>query len=116
MNKYTFESNGFTFERVPKNKARVAFRNGLTVIFCPVKLRPGTIWHCEATINKNYVDGETFDRVLNEFEYYNCTNPETGYYTAFYIPIRYVNRFSGEPCERADFKARREYDYRFMEV
>ena len=98
MRKYSFtDHNGKTWERINKKQAKAAYNNGLTVIFCPVNMRPFTPWHLEIDVNKNFwsCDGLSFEQVLNEFEYYNCTCNETGRYTAFYIPVEYVDRFTG---------------------
>lgn len=45
MNKYSFTNNGKTWERITKKQARAAYNNGLTVLFCPVNMRPFTPWH-----------------------------------------------------------------------
>lgn len=47
MNKYSFTNNGKTWERITKKQARAAYNNGLTVLFCPVNMRPFTPWHLE---------------------------------------------------------------------
>ena len=89
MNKYEFTSNGRTFERVSKAMARRAFIDGFTIAFCPSNLRPGAPWHPETITNRevsNVEDPDTgFNRLLSSFEYFNCTNTESGKYTAFFI-------------------------------
>ena len=94
MNRYEFTSNGRTFTRVSKATAKKAFVSGFTIAFCPSNLRPGTIWHPEYITNRSMradymVDDigveNDFNNLLNSFEYYNCTDPETGRYTAFFI-------------------------------
>ena len=112
MNRYTFDNDGFTFVRIPKNKARSAYNNGLTVVFCPVNLRPFTMWHPETDVNKNRFDGidpeNTFEHYVNTFECYNCTNAETGKYAAFYIPVKYeATGFFEDP--------KYTYDYSYMQ-
>ena len=82
MKKYSFENGGKTWKRVTKKQARAAYDSGLTILFCPVKMRPFTAWHLETCVDKS--SGRSFDSTVNEFEYYNC-NRETGMYTAFYI-------------------------------
>ena len=114
MNKYTFENDGYTFIRIPKNKARAAYNNGLTVIFCPCNLRPGAPWYPESEIKGReywppYADNNPlFSDVVNRFEYYNCINSETGRYAAFYIPVKY---------ETTDFfeDPKYTYDYSYMQ-
>lgn len=94
MNKYSFTDNGHTFERVSKAKAKQAFVAGFTIAFCPSNLRPGTMWHPEYITSRemrsDYIADDIgaendFHNLLNSFEYYNCTNTETGKYTAFFI-------------------------------
>lgn len=87
MKKYSFTNNGKTFERVAKKQAEKAYNNGLTVIFCPVNMRPFAPWHLEITVNKAFegYNGISFESAVNAFEIYNCTNAETGRYTAFYM-------------------------------
>ena len=84
MNKYSFTNNGKTWERITKKQARAAYNNGLTVLFCPVNMRPFTPWHLETYVDKS--SGCKFNTQVNSFEYYNC-NSETGRYTSFYIKV-----------------------------
>lgn len=102
MNKYSFTNNGKTWERITKKQARAAYNNGLTVLFCPVNMRPFTPWHLEIDVNKN-------------FEIYNCTDNETGRYTAFYIPVVTVDRFTGETPTAYTLGTVKQYDYSVME-
>lgn len=82
MRNLTFYENGKRFDRVSKAAARRAYENGVPVIFCPVKMHPfGMLGGAVMDITRT---GETFQKVINAFEFYNCT-PETGTYTAFYI-------------------------------
>ena len=113
MRKYSFtDKNGKTWERITKKQARAAYNNGLTVLFCPVNMRPFTPWHLEIDVNKNFegYNGVTFEKAVNAFEFYNCIDNETGRYTAFYIPV--VTGLYGS------FKddITKTYDYRFLEV
>ena len=91
MIKYEFEINGITCVRVSKALARKAYNYGLGVYFCPCKLHPGFPWNPEIGIAKQ--DSDSFETVLNEFEFYNCSN-ETGRYTAFYMEKWNVLHFS----------------------
>lgn len=90
MRKYTItDSNGKTWERISKRAAKIAYDKGLTVVFCPVNIRPFTPWHLESAINKDLesCSSVAFENVVNAFEYYNCTCNETGRYTAFYVQV-----------------------------
>lgn len=90
MNKYRFTDNGKTWERITKKQARAAYNNGEDVLFCPVNIRPGTPWYLEIDVNKNFegYNGVSFEKAVNAFEFYNCINSETGYYTAFYLSVK----------------------------
>lgn len=123
MNKYTFTYNGRTFERITKKEARRAYINGLSVVIIPCNLCPFTAWHHETTINrKNRAQlvadeigvNNDFTNYINWFEYYNCINSETGRYTAFYIPVCTVDRFTGEAPTPATLGTVEQYDYSYM--
>lgn len=123
MRKYTFTEKGYTFKRINKKTARTAYKNGLTVIICPCNLRPFTHWHPEMTINKkdraHLVADEIgvnndFTNHINSFEYYNCINSETGKYSAFYIPVCTVDKFTGEAPTPATLETVEQYDYSYM--
>ena len=97
MNKFEFTSNGRVFTRISKAAAKRAFIDGFTIAFCPCNLRPGAPWYPEYITNREvrgeYIADETgaendFYNLLNSFEYYNCTNTETGRYTAFFIETK----------------------------
>ena len=57
----------------------------------------------------------TFEEVLNAFEFYNIRGNETGRYTAFYIPVREVDRFTGETPTAYTLGTLKQYDYSVME-
>lgn len=121
-----FTYNNFTFKRINKKEARKAYTHGLTVIIAPCNLKPFTPWHVEYNLNisardeflekpakKEWIEND-FNNYINSFEYYNCINSETGRYTAFYIPVRYVNPFTGAECGRDYYHAIQEYDYSYL--
>lgn len=94
MNKCSFTDNGRTFERVSMAAARRAFIDGFTIAFCPSNLRPGAPWHPEyitsREMRRDYIADDIgakndFHNLLKSFEYYNCTDMETGRYTAFFL-------------------------------
>lgn len=126
MRKYSFtDSNGKTWERIDKKTARTAYNNGLTVLFCPVNMRPFGMWGGGVEMNikrdtdigilDKWTKENSFDRALNAFEFYNCTNNETGHYTAFYIPVVTVDRFTGEKPTAYTLGTVKQYDYSVME-
>lgn len=124
MRKYSYTENGFTFERIDRATARRAYINGLSVVACPVNLRPGRPYHPETVLNRKNREHLTadeigvkndFNNLINSFEFYNCPNTETGKYTAFYIPVEYVDRFTGEAPTASTLEIVRQYNYKFME-
>ena len=85
MYRYEFKSNNKTFTRVSKTIAKKAFVDGLTIAMCPSNMRPGTPWHPEYITSRN-TDLETdFDKLVNAFEWYNCTDTKTGKHASFFI-------------------------------
>lgn len=124
MNKYSFTNNGKTWERITKKQARTAYNNGLTVLFCPVNMRPFGMWGGGVEINikhdtdvgilDKWTKENSFDRALNSFEFYNCTDNETGRYTAFYIPVVTVDKFTGEAPTADTLETVTQYDYRYI--
>lgn len=112
MKQRTYTNGGKTYTRISKAKARAAYNAGLEVVLCPVNLKPGALWYQEAHVDKECSGNESFENLLNAFEFYHICNTQTGRYTAFYIPVRYVDRFSGEPCNPGDAGAILEYDYK----
>ena len=89
MKKYTFTDGGYTFQRIDKKAARRAYNNGLRVMLCPVNLRPGYPYHPETSISGKAA-------------------------AAFYIPIREVDRFTGEAPTAATLGTVTQYDYRYI--
>lgn len=112
MNQYEYKQGRYTFKRVNKATARKAYNNGLRVILCPCNLRPGSPWYCELDISGKAP--ATFEAQVNAFEYYNL-NRETGRYTAFYIPVRKVDRFTGETPTAGTLETVEEYDYSYLQ-
>lgn len=71
-----------SFERVSKRTARRHYNNGESIIILPVKCY-FDVFAFETGENHNKV--KKFDKLVNEFEYYNCNHIECGYYAAFYV-------------------------------
>ena len=67
--------------KIQKQTAMRYFNLGLPITICPCKLDPISRWGVATTIDKHKGD---FDRLITNFEYYNCNN-ETGKYTAYYV-------------------------------
>lgn len=124
MKQYQYFENGFTFKRIAKHAAKRAYKNGSTIILCPVNLRPGAPYHFKMTLNRKQRETFIIDEIglendfndyVASFEYYNCNNSETGYYTAFYIPVETVDRFTGNAPTAKTIGTIEQYNYKFME-
>lgn len=77
-----FEIAGFS--RISKAAARKLYNAGQIVYFCAVNMRPGAPSNPEIAQRLDPANPEPFEKRVNAFEYYNCSN-ETGKYTAFYV-------------------------------
>lgn len=100
MLNYTFQENGFCFERINKTKAKQFYNDGFSIIICPCNLRPDLPHSFGCVVNIS--NGRNFEQMVNDFEYYNIQNKETGYYASYYIPVKHN-------------KNTKYYDTRFME-
>lgn len=70
--------------KIRKNKARKLFNEGHELIIIPCNCSPNGVWLKGFRICKTNLENSDFDRLINEFEYYNC-NSELGRYTHYYI-------------------------------
>lgn len=73
--------------RVKRYTARKMYRSGYTIYLIACKVRLDNAWIKPVPINISDKDldvGDTFDRRINNFEYYNC-NAELGYYSHYYV-------------------------------
>ena len=101
MNNLTFkDQNGVNYRRITKGNARNAFYKGETVFICPSNLRPFTHFNFHADLNienkaiktemeNGYIKRENiFNYIVAQFEFYNCTNVETGRRVNYYIAVK----------------------------
>ena len=81
------DSNGATWQRVSKRRARYEYDAGRDVIITPVYVNPFNMWRPHARISNKRRWGcdVTFDSIINEYEYYNCNSNELGRYPAYYV-------------------------------
>lgn len=112
MRQRTYTDGGKTYTRISKAKARAAYNAGLEVVLCPVNLKPGVLWYQETHVDKESSGNESFENVLNFFEFYHICKTKANRYTAFYVPVHTVDRFTGEPCNPDNAGAILEYDYK----
>ena len=116
MNNKYFYDKGLTLKRINRQKARIAYNNGLDVLFIPCKCNPINHYINLGIWENKHLDGQydDFERLCNAFEAYNCNN-ETGRYIAFYIPVKTVDRFTGEEPTAATLGTVEAYDYTALE-
>ena len=70
------------FTEINKRTARETYQEGKTVRLMASKLNPHSYWGEPLPINKKC--GKEFEKLCNEFSYYNCTK-ETGKSIKFYV-------------------------------
>lgn len=76
------------YARITKRQARKRYATGKTFYMCPVNLRPGKPWNPERRIDAlDMAEPYPFDSIVENFEYFNCTNTETGFYPAYYVKV-----------------------------
>lgn len=75
-----------TLVRIGKKQARKLYNTGKTVYLAACNANLKSRWIHPFMINSTNVDcdGQSFDSVVNAFEYYNC-NSELGKYAAYYV-------------------------------
>lgn len=67
------------YVKITKPVARHLYNKGIKILLAPCNLRP-----IPCGIYVSNASNRDFDKLINEFEYYNCNN-ETGRYTAYYV-------------------------------
>ena len=87
------------YKRVNKVTARKMYNYGCSITLLPCKINEsaldGSYSFIEpVTINmvKCTYDYNKFDRVVREYEYYNC-NAESGYYPHFYVSEEELDKY-----------------------
>ena len=90
MRDMDFTKDGVYYQRINKTKARRLYNEGKEILLYPIEANPFSMWAGSGyTINISNIDENdkylpTFDSIVNNFEYYNCSS-EMGHYTKFYI-------------------------------
>ena len=81
-----FYGETITIKQIQKRTAKKMFEAGETIYMQACNMRPFGVWSTCNDVNKEKAGGDTFESIVNNFEYYNCT-PETGRYVTFYKKI-----------------------------
>ena len=77
--------------KITKPIARKMFRQGFSIFLLPCKVRKDNGFINFLEIN-SFISIDTFDRTVNEFEYYNC-NAELGYYAHYYVAKKDLEKY-----------------------
>lgn len=105
---------GREFKRVTRTTAKKLYNMGKAVLLVPCNLNPDGLFVGLYDLRKK--ESETpFETAVNAFEYYNCTNTETGRYTAFYIPNRTIDAFTGGDVTSDTLHTLETYDDSYLE-
>ncbi len=84
--------------RIKKPLARKMFYSGYSIVVVPRKYRPDNdvsraelnlIEWCGSVLTLNSL----FDKLVSEFEYYNCTDSSTGKTAAFYVTEKDMEKY-----------------------
>lgn len=74
-----------TIVQIARQRARRLYEQGKTIYLQSCNMRFNTMWQSACPINKERATwGETFDSVVNAFEYYNCDH-ERGKYPNYFV-------------------------------
>jgi hypothetical protein len=72
------------FIKLNKKQARTVYNEGKKIIICPCKFNIYNPFYFNIFCMTIDTDNGDFDKVVSNFEYYNC-NHEMGYYAAYYM-------------------------------
>jgi len=81
-----FYGERITIKQIQKRTARKLFEAGVTIYLQSSNFHPFGGWSQCIDIKKDINSNDSFDSIVNNFEFYNCT-AETGLYTTFYKKI-----------------------------
>ena len=70
--------------RVNKQKAKRLYHQGVELTLLPCNVPLNNLWIAGHTFNIQQMEHREFDKIVNSFEFYNCSR-ELGRYTAFYV-------------------------------
>ena len=90
---FTEPGTGLIYERISKWSARKCYETAsYPFVVTPCNFAPFGPWDVSARFepDKESFDEVTFDAFVNEFEFYNCNDAETGTYAAFYMRMEFI--------------------------
>jgi len=86
MEKIFLCSDNSLLKKINKCKARKLWDNGKEILIIPCNMRPDSEWYRNSWFKKElaYMD-YAFDKLIWNYEYYNCLDGQTGFYAKYYI-------------------------------
>lgn len=80
------DNKGISWTRVSKRRARALYDAGHTITVSPVNMSLNHVWCTYIRIGRKlkFSLGDSFDSLVNDYEYYNCNGNDVGRYPAFY--------------------------------
>ena len=86
-----------TYEKINKTKARKLYNRGLTIHLLPCKVNPAVLEMKDSFIQSVPISLESFccdfDKVLNEYEYYNCCDSSVGSKASHYVSTEELEKY-----------------------
>ena len=84
MRKESVNFSGTWLRSVSKTKARKEFNKGNDIWLLPANIRPCNPYFSPCLVD-NDMEITDFEKVVNVYEFYNCSCNETGKYAKFFI-------------------------------
>lgn len=86
-NRIYTDNKGISWTRVNKRRARALYDAGHTITVAPVNMRLNHVWCTYIRIGRKlkFSLDDSFDSLVNDYEYYNCNSNEVGRYPAYYV-------------------------------
>ena len=81
-----FYGETITIKQIQKRTARKLFEAGEVIYLQSSNFHPFGMWSQCMDIKKDIDNNVSFDSIVNNFEYYNCSNKQ-GLYASFYKKI-----------------------------
>nr|DAO52123.1 MAG TPA: hypothetical protein [Caudoviricetes sp.] len=86
-NRTLTDNKGISWTRISKRRARALYDAGYTITVAPVNMRLNNVWCTYIRIGRKlkFSLDDSFDSLVNDYEYYNCNSNEVGHYPAYYV-------------------------------
>lgn len=86
-NRTLTDNKDISWTRISKRRARALYDAGHTITVAPVNMRLNNVWCTYIRIGRKlkFSLGDSFDSLVNDYEYYNCNSNEVGRYPAYYV-------------------------------